>query len=196
MRKVMAAEYVTLDGVMEAPEKWHSLYFDDEMGEAIEAEMAASDAMLLGRVTYQEFASFCADKTSDDARYADRINSMPKYVASTTLEESLEWRNSTLIEGDIVEEIAYLKQQPGKDISNSGSGTLVRSLMRANLIDEYRLMVHPGVLGSGKRLFEDEDARKPLDLVDSRTFGSGVGYLTYRSSDEQDSRLGARGVGV
>lgn len=182
MRKVIASEYVTLDGVMEAPEKWHSPYFNDEMGEAIGAAIVAADAMLLGRVTYQEFAGFWADKTSDDVEYADHLNSIPKYVVSTTL-DTVEWQNSTLIKGDVVEEITRLKQRPGKDISISGSATLVQSLMQADLIDEYRLMIHPVVVGSGKRLFESGNP-KSLKLVDSKTFGTGVLYLTYRPAGE------------
>jgi dihydrofolate reductase len=110
----------------------------------------------------------------------DYINSVSKYVVSTTLEEPLEWNNSTLIKGDVAEEIARLKRQPGENITILGSGALVRSLLRGDLIDELRLMVHPVVLGSGKRLFEDGHGRQALELVDSKTFGTGVLYLTYQ----------------
>jgi dihydrofolate reductase len=108
------------------------------------------------------------------------MNNTPKFVVSKTLEEPLEWTNSTLIKGDVAEEISRLKQQPGKDISITGSPTLVRSLLQGDLLDELRLMVHPIVVGSGKRLFEDGSDQKALELVDSKTFGTGVLYLTYQ----------------
>jgi dihydrofolate reductase len=182
MRKVIASEIVSLDGVMEAPENWHFPYFNDEMGEAIGAAMAEADAMLLGRVTYEEFAAFWPSQegSDDDQEFTDYMNNTPKYVVSTTLEEPLEWNNSTLINGDVAEEIAKLKQQPGKDISVTGSGTLVRSLLEDGLLDELRLMVHPIVVGSGKRLFEEGGDQKALKLVDSKTFSTGVLYLTYQ----------------
>jgi dihydrofolate reductase len=181
VRKVIASEFVSLDGVMEAPDRWHFPYFNDEMGEAVGAEMAQADAMLLGRVTYQEFASYWS--TSTEEPLASRLNSTPKFVVSRTLKEPLEWQNSTLIKENVAEEISRLKQQPGKDISIVGRATLVRSLLRDDLLDELRLMVHPIVVGSGKRLFEDGGDRKALELVDSRTFGTGVLYLTYRPAD-------------
>jgi dihydrofolate reductase len=180
MRKVIASELVSLDGVMEAPETWHLTYFNDEMGEAIGAAMAEADAFLFGRVTYEEFAAFWPSQSGDDQEFADYMNNTPKYVVSTTLEEPLEWNNSTLINGDVAQEITRLKQQPGKDISISGSGTLVRSLLRDGLLDELRLMVHPIVLGSGKRLFGDEGDQNALELVDSKAFSTGVLYLTYQ----------------
>ena len=180
MRKVIASELVSLDGVMEAPERWHLPYSNDEMAEANASGMAASDAMLFGRVTYEEFAAFWPYQNSADQPFTDYLNSVPKFVVSTTLEEPLEWQNSTLIKGNVAEEIRELKQQPGKDISIVGSGTLVRSLLREDLLDELGLMVHPIVLGSGKRLFEDEGDQKALELVDSKTFSTGVLYLTYR----------------
>src|SRR5215211_1871135 len=115
----------------------------------------------------------------------DYINSVPKYVVSATLEEPLEWNNSTVIGGNAAEEIAKLNGRPGKDITILGSGTLVRSLLKDGLLDELRLIVHPIILGSGKRLFEDEEDRKALKLVDSHTFATGVVYLTYRPADEE-----------
>jgi dihydrofolate reductase len=114
----------------------------------------------------------------------DYINSVPKLVVSAILEEPLEWNNSTVIGGNAAEEIAKLKRRPGKDITVLGSGALVRSLLRDGLLDELRLMVHPVILGGGKRLFEGEQDRKGLKLVDSRTFATGVVYLTYRPADE------------
>jgi dihydrofolate reductase len=112
--------------------------------------------------------------------FAARMNGIQKYVVSTTLEKPLEWNNSTLINGDVAVEITKLKQLPGKDISISGSGALVRSLLQDDLLDELRLMVHPIVVGSGKRLFEEGGDRKALELVDSKTFSTGVVYLTYQ----------------
>src|SRR5215217_4696309 len=139
MRKVIASEFGSLDGVMEAPEKWHFPYFNDEMGEAIGAAMANADAMLFGRVTYEEFAAFWPSQGGDDQEFADYMNITPKYLVSTTLQEPLEWNNSTLIKGNnLAEEIARLKDQPGKDITISGSGALVRSLLEDDLLDELR----------------------------------------------------------
>jgi dihydrofolate reductase len=180
VRKVIASEFVSLDGVMESPEEWHFPYFNDEMMEAIGSAMAEADAMLMGRVLYEEWAAFWPNQDPDENPVAAQMNGVRKYVVSTTLEGPLEWQNSTLIGENVAEEITRLKQQPGKDISISGSGTLVRSLLREDLLDELRLMVHPIVVGSGKRLFEDGGDRKPLELVDSQTFGTGVLYLTYR----------------
>jgi dihydrofolate reductase len=183
MRKVTAGLFVSLDGVVESPEKWNSPYFDDEMGEAVGAAMAASDAMLLGRATYQEFASYWPKVSSDDQPFADHMNDTPKFVVSTTLQEPLEWNNSTLIKGNVAEKISRLKQQPGKNIAITGSGTLVRSLTQDGLLDELGLFVHPVVVGNGKRLFEGGGDQKALELVDSKTFGSGVVSLTYRLAD-------------
>jgi dihydrofolate reductase len=153
---------------------------NDEMAEAKASGMAVSDAMLLGRVTYQEFASYWPYQDSADQLFTDYLNNTPKFVVSRTLQEPLEWNNSTLIKENVAEEIAKLKQQPGGDISITGSGTLVRSLLEDDLLDELRLMVHPVVVGSGKRLFEEGGDRKALELVDSKTFGTGVLYLTYQ----------------
>jgi dihydrofolate reductase len=180
MRRVIASEFVSLDGVMGSPEKWQLPYFDDEMGEAVGATMAAADAMLMGRVNYEEWASYWPYQSPEDNEFAPYMNGVRKYVVSTNLVEPLAWNNSTVISENVAEEINALKQQPGKDISISGSGTLVRSLLHDGLLDELRLMVHPIVVGSGKRLFEDGEDRKTLELVASKTFGTGVVYLTYR----------------
>jgi dihydrofolate reductase len=180
MRKVIASEFISLDGVVESPEQWHFPYFNDEMGEAIGAAMAQADAMLMGRVLYEEWAAYWPQQDPEENPVAAQMNGVQKYVVSTTLQEPLGWQNSTLIKGDVAEEIAKLKQQPDKDISISGSPTLVRSLLADDLLDELRLMVHPVVVGSGKRLFEEGGHRKALELVDSKTFSTGVVYLTYR----------------
>lgn len=179
MRKVVALELVSVDGVMESPEEWAFSYSNGEMEQANAAGMDGSDALLVGRVTYEGLAAFWPNQPGGTPM-VDYINSVRKYVVSGTLEEPLGWNNSTLIRGDeLVEGISDLKRRSGKDITIIGSGALVRSLLEGGLLDELRLMVHPVVLGSGKRLFEDGADRKPLELVDSRTFGSGVVALTY-----------------
>ena len=179
MRKVVAVELVSLDGVMESPEEWAPPYSNDEMEEANAAGMAHSDALLLGRVTYEALAAFWPNQPGGTPM-VDYINSVPKHVLSTTLEEPREWQNSTLIKGNSTEEIARLKRQPGNDITILGSGALVRLLLRDGLLDELRLMVHPIVSGRGKRLFEEGGGRKALELVNSKTFGTGVVSLAYR----------------
>ena len=180
MRKVVASELVSLDGVMGSPQEWAFSYSDDEMEQANASGMAASDALLLGRATYQEFASYWPYQNSANQPYTDYLNSTPKFVVSTTLEEPLEWQNSTLIKGNLAEEITELKRLPGKDITIIGSAALVQSLLADGLLDELRLMVHPLVLGGGKRIFEDGGDQKALELLDSKTFDTGVLYLTYR----------------
>jgi dihydrofolate reductase len=153
------------------------------MGEASASGMARSDALLLGRVTYEHLATYWPNQPGGTPM-VDYINSVPKYVVSGTLEEPLAWNNSTLIKGNVAEEIAKLKRQEGEDITVLRSGELVRSLLRGGLLDELRLMVHPVILGGGKRFFEDEEDRKALKLVDSHTFATGVVYLTYRPANE------------
>lgn len=183
MRKINAVELVSLDGVMETPEEWAFAYSNEEMDEANAAGMAASDALLLGRLTYEHLAAYWPHQPGGEPM-VDYINSVPKYVVSETLKEPLEWNNSMLISGDAAEEIAELKRQPGKDITILGSGALVRSLLAERLLDEISLIVHPVILGGGKSLFEDMDDRKSLELIDSRTFDTGVVYLTYRPTNE------------
>jgi dihydrofolate reductase len=190
VRKVVAVELVSVDGVIESPEEWAFSYSDDEMEEANASGMASSDAMLLGRVTYEGLAAFWPNQPGGTPM-VDYINSVSKHVVSTTLEEPLEWNNSTLIKGDVAEGIAELKRQLGKDITIIGSGALVRSLLQDDLVDELRLIIHPIVLGRGKRLFEDGGNRKALELVDSKTFSTGVVYLTYRPAGEQGAGPGS-----
>src|SRR5918998_3590837 len=180
MRKVIVSEFVSLDGVFEAPDQWHFPYFDEEMGQEIAEAMGQADAMLMGRVLYEEWAAYWPQQDPEENPVAGRMNGVRKYVVSTTLKEPLGWDNSTLIKENVAEGIAGLKRQPGGDISISGSGSLVRSLLKEGLIDELRLMVHPVVVGGGKRLFEEGGDRIALELVDSRTFSTGVVYLTYR----------------
>jgi dihydrofolate reductase len=176
MRKINAWLFVTLDGVTEAPENW--VIADDEMFEAVEAEYAEADALLLGRRTYETFAASWPERGSEVPN-ADWMNNTRKYVVSTTL-DSPEWQNSTVIEGDVAEALTRLKQENGKNIMVNGSATLVRSLLRDNLLDELRLFVHPVVVGSGERLFEDGGDQVELKLVDTHTYNNGVISLTYQ----------------
>lgn len=178
MRKIVAGLFISLDGVVESPETWHFPYFNDEMGAAVGSQMAAADTMLLGRRTYEEFAAFWPNQSGDDP-IAAQMNNTPKFVVSTTL-ESATWQNTTLIRGNVAEELTNLKQQPGKDIGITGSATLVRSLLRDGMLDELHLLLHPIVVGSGKRLFENMGAQVPLRLVDAQTFSTGVLHLTYQ----------------
>ena len=187
MRKVIASEFVTLDGVIENP-SWTFRFMGEEQQKYKFDELSASDALLLGRVTYEGFAAawpnmmeqYGGPRRAELGEYADMMNGYPKYVVSTTLEEPLEWNNSTLIKGNVAEEVSRLKQQPGEEILIFGSGNLVNTLMRHDLIDEYRLMMFPIIVGSGQRLLADGIDEMVLELVDMETFGSGVVVLTYR----------------
>jgi dihydrofolate reductase len=185
VRSVVAVELVSLDGVMESPQEWAFPYSNEEMEAANAEGMAASDAMLLGRATYQDLAAFWPHQPGGTPM-VDYINSVRKFVVSTTLQE-VGWNNSTLIKDNALENIAELKRQPGKDITIIGSAVLVRSLLGAGLLDELRLMVHPLVLGGGKRLFEDGGEQETLELASSETFGTGVVSLAYRPSAEGSS---------
>jgi dihydrofolate reductase len=194
MRKVVVTEYVTLDGIMEDPGGgegtthggWSFQFWSEEAAKYKFDELFASDALLLGRVTYEGFAK-AWPTVKDEVGFAERMNSIPKYVVSTTLTE-FEWNNSHLIQGNIAEEVAKLKQQEGKDILVVGSATLVQSLMQADLIDEYRLMVHPVVLGGGKRLFRDGSAKTVLQLVDTKSFSSGIVVLSYQPAGKEEKK--------
>jgi dihydrofolate reductase len=179
MRKIVAGLWVSLDGVTESPEKWSFPYFNPEVGQAIQAQLDSSDTLLLGRRTYEEFAAYWPDKSSEDDPFADFINNTPKLVVSATLKNKLAWENATLVTGDLVDEIVKAKRQPGKNLGMTGSVTLTRSLLREGLIDELGLLVCPIVLGTGKRLFDDWIGEFPLRLIDSRTFDNGVASLTY-----------------
>jgi dihydrofolate reductase len=179
MRKVVSGLFYSLDGVVESPEKWTFDHFTDELGAEITGQMDASDAMLLGRQTYQEFASYWPGKTAADDPMADRMNGAQKLVASTTLTEPLEWENSTLLKGNAADELRRLKEQPGKNFNIVGSPTLVRSLLKDGVLDELRLLVYPVVLGSGKRLFDGGLDRVPMKLAGSKAFATGVILLVY-----------------
>lgn len=182
MRKIVAGLFVSLDSVYEAPDQWHFPYFNDEMGAAVGEQIAAGDAMLLGRVTYEEFAGYWPAQGSE-VELADVMNGMPKFVASTTLDSVDAWQNSTLLKGDLREALGELKEQPGKNINITGSGTLVRSLLAAGLLDELHLLVHPIVVGRGKRLFDGDGEPTALKLVRSETFSTGVLYLVYAPAE-------------
>lgn len=178
MRNINAWLFTTLDGVFEAPEKW--VRGDDEMFAAIEADYARADALLLGRRTYKIFAESWPER-GKDVPNAEWMNTTRKYVASTTL-RSPQWQNSTVIDGDLVGTLTELKAKPGKNIMVNGSATLVRSLMRADLLDELRLFMHPVVVGSGTRLF-DGATHADLTLTHTKSYPSGVVSLTYRSTE-------------
>ena len=177
MRKIVSGLFISLDGVVESPEQWHFPYFNEEMGDAVQSMMSSGEAMLLGRRTYEEFAAYWPTSTDGPAEH---MNGTQKYVVSNTL-TSAEWQNSTLISGG-VKELARLKEQPGGDLSMTGSGTLVTSLLREGLLDKLHLLVHPIVVGTGKRLFGD-GSQVPLRLTDSQIFSNGVLYLTYERAD-------------
>jgi dihydrofolate reductase len=178
MRKVVASLFISLDGVTESPDKWQ-FEFDDDMMAAMTAAIAGIDTILLGRVTYDEWFPYWP--TSTDEPFASFINTTPKVVVSTTLDkvEWGQWDKITRIKGNLAEEIAKLKQQPGKSLGVSGSPTLVRSLLKQDLLDELQLLIHPVVAGSGKRLFKDGDDLKRLKLVDTKVTSSGCVIVTY-----------------
>ena len=174
MRNVIVTEFLSLDGVMENP-AWTFKYWNDEIARFKGEESAAGDALLLGRVTYQGFAAAWPQSEDEGAKY---FNGVRKYVASRTLEAPLSWNNSTLLNGDIAAAVAELKQQDGKDIVVHGSATLVQTLMEHDLVDRYRLLVYPVVLGKGKRLFP-EGIPATLKLLESQAFSSGVVAVVY-----------------
>jgi dihydrofolate reductase len=176
MRKVVSGLFISLDGVTEAPNEWQFDSFDQDLGTEMGAMIADTDTILLGRVTYQEWADYWP--TSTDEPFASFINNTPKYVVSTTL-DSVAWQNSTLLKGNLAEELSRLKAQPGKNITVTGSPTLVQSLLQQDLLDELTLMIHPVVVGKGKRLFPTAGDLKRLQLVSHKMTSSGVAILTY-----------------
>jgi dihydrofolate reductase len=191
MRKLRIIEFLSLDGVMQAPGApdedteggfrhggWAVPYHDEVLGATAAEGMAATDAYLFGRKTYEKMAAYWPTAPQEDP-LAGHLNNTAKYVASTTLENA-GWQNTTVIKGDVVEEISKLKQQPGKNIAVLGSGDLVQTLIEHDVIDEYFLTVYPLVLGKGKRLFRDVDQTKTLRLLDSKTTSTGGVMLSYR----------------
>lgn len=177
MRKITAVEFVSLDGVAEAPEEWSAEYFNEEMMEIAQNGMDQADAMLLGRRTYEDFAAYWPNQPREEP-FVAWTNDTLKYVVSTTL-MSLDYGPATLISRDVAAEVRALKEQEGKGISLLGSPTLVRSLLPEGVIDELAVFLVPLVVGKGKRLFEEPIGRLPLRLMDSRTLSTGVVALTY-----------------
>jgi len=175
MRKVIVSEFLSLDGIMEEP-MWTFKFFGEEQAKFKLNELMASDTLLLGRVTYEGFAEAWPGR-KDEEGFADRMNGLPKYVVSTTLSET-EWNNSHVINTNVAQEVTRLKQQPGENILVYGSGQLVQTLMQHDLIDEYRIMFFPVVLGKGKRLFKPE-SMATLKLIDATTFATGTVVLSY-----------------
>jgi dihydrofolate reductase len=192
MGRIVVTEFVSLDGVVEAPgggEDFRHGGWSFEIARGDEGdkfkldETHSSEALLLGRVTYEGFA---AAWPSRDGEFADKFNTMPKYVVSSTLEDP-EWNNTTVLKGNVVDEVAKLKQDQDGDIVVHGSPRLVQTLIDHDLVDEFRLMVFPVVLGSGKRLFGETSDKKPLRLVDSKVVGDGVAILVYAPADPKSS---------
>lgn len=195
MRKVIINEQLSLDGVMQGPGGpeedtsggfrhggWAMEYYDESMGKASALGMDSTGGLLIGRRTYEIFAGYWPHQ-GDDAPFASFMNTVPKYVASRTLQEPLEWNNSRLLKGDVAEAVRKLKQEDGGDIIVLGSGELAQTLMEHGLIDVYDLWVDPIVLGTGKRLFQEEGPKVPLKLVRSEISTTGVAMLTYEPGD-------------
>lgn len=191
MRKITVSEFVSLDGVMQAPGGaeedtesgfahggWTGPYWHDDIGANLLQELNQADTLLLGRKTWQGHAEAFEPALADDP-FAGLLNSMQKYVVSTTLKSAAAWRNSTIISQNVVDEVRKLKEQPGKDIYVDGSSVLVHTLAQADLVDEYHLLVFPIVLGSGKRVFPD-GFYTDLKLVETKSFPSGVILLRYQ----------------
>jgi dihydrofolate reductase len=178
--RIVWSEYIALDGVVEEPGEWSIPFFSDDLARYKNDELLTSDALLLGRITYEAFAAAWPEMEETEGDFAVRMNTLPKYVVSTTLEKA-EWHNSTIIADNVVDEITKLKQGSGHDILIGGSGDLAQTLIASGLIDEIRMLVHPIVVGKGKRLFEGADTAIELNLVDTERFESGVVALVYRS---------------
>jgi dihydrofolate reductase len=193
MGRIVAAEYLSLDGVMEDPgpagdfehRGWTSPYWNDELAEYQSELLFASDALLLGRVTYEEFVASWPLRSGDP--FTDKMNSMRKFVVSTTLSDPLEW-NAALLQGDVAEEALRLKQQSGQDLLIYGSSTLVNMLMQHHLIDVYRLMLYPLVLGVGRRFFSEGGDKTTLTPTDAKTTSTGVVVLTYEPARNEAGR--------
>jgi dihydrofolate reductase len=194
MRKIIVSEFLTLDGVMQAPGSpdedrsggfkhggWQQPYNDDIFAKEIIEGLTEVGGFLLGRKTYEIFAAYWPKAPAEEQAFAGPLNNLPKFVVSKTLREPLAWNNSTLIAGNVVKEVAKLKRQSGNDIRVIGSGELVQTLMKHDLIDEYDLMIHPLVLGSGKHLFREEGSKQTLKLLDFKTTSKGVMILKYKT---------------
>ncbi|MGA6155680.1 dihydrofolate reductase family protein [Stenotrophomonas sp. NPDC087984] len=181
MRKTTASLFISLDGVVEAPDQWHFPYFNDEMGVAVDASFAAADTLLLGRKTYDSFAGAWPDREAaggEDAGFAKKLGDARKIVASRQ-DLTFTWRNSELLEGELADAVTVLKREPGGDIALSGSVSVVRQLLAHGLLDELHLLVHPIAVRKGMRLFDEGDTTIPLRLISSATFSTGVLHLVY-----------------
>jgi dihydrofolate reductase len=175
--RLVATEYISLDGVFEEPGHWSGPFFNDEAGQFKLNELQASDALLMGRHTYEGFSKAWPGMTGT-GEFGEKMNSMPKYVVSSKLDK-VDWSGSKLITGDVAEEVRTLKKQPGQDLLLSGSAQLFNALMRENLIDLYRFMLHPIVLGKGKRLYAADTDQRILELAETKTFKKGIVILEY-----------------
>jgi dihydrofolate reductase len=177
VRKIKSNFFISLDGVVESPDKWHFPYFDDEMGAAVGAGFATADALLMGRVLYEQWAAYWPEHA--DEPFGDVMNSIKKYVVSSSL-QTAEWQNSEIINGNVARTLADIKAQHGGDIAMSGSPTTVRWLLREGLLDELNLLVHPIVVGGGlARLFPPDEPGISLELRSAHTFKTGVLNLSY-----------------
>jgi dihydrofolate reductase len=192
MRKVIANEFMSLDGVVQAPGGddedtsggfehggWHLRYFDDLSQKWVLGSIVEAGGFLLGRRTYEIFAAYWPKAPEEEQVIAQPLNTKPKYVASTTLTEPLEWQNSTVLQGDIAEAVAALKQEDGADVHVIGSAELVRTLIEQGLVDEFRLMIDPVLLGGGKRIFRDDGSLRPLRLIHGEVTTTGAILATY-----------------
>lgn len=176
MRKIVVTEFITLDGVIDAPNQWSFPYWNDAIAKFKDEEIQSADTLLLGRVTYDGFAKAWPDKKDEDG-FADRMNNYPKYVVSKSLENP-SWNNTHVLKDDFAQKIAKLKEEEGKDILVYGSSQLVRTLLELGLVDQLQLLVYPMALGKGKKLFGEEHETK-LELKESKTFETGVVLLVY-----------------
>ena len=185
MRKIIADLFISLDGVVEAPDQWHFPYFNEEMGAAVTATLGSSDTILLGRKTYDSFAGAWPERElagEEDAPMAKALGDARKIVVSNQRLE-FTWRNSELLEGDLTEAVASLKNEPGGNIAMSGSVSVVRQLLAAGLLDELHLLVHPIAIRRGMRLFAEGETPIPLKLLSSETFKTGVLNLAYAPAE-------------
>ena len=185
MRKITAGVFISLDGVVEAPDQWHFPYFSDEMGAAVDATLGAADTVLFGRKTYDSFAGAWPEREAageEDAGFAKKLGDARKIVVSKQ-KLDFTWRNSEQLQGDFVEAVTALKNEPGGNIALSGSISVVRQLLAAGLLDELQLLVHPIAVRKGMRLFDEGDTPVPLRLLSSETFRTGVLNLIYAPAE-------------
>jgi dihydrofolate reductase len=196
MRKVIVQDWMTFDGVVQAPGAadedttggfehggWSSRYFDDISMKWVVRNLTAAGGFLLGRRTYESFAAHWPNASEEEQVLAEPLNTRPKYVASRTLTEPLEWQNSMVLQGDVAEAVAALKQQDGDDLLVIGSTELVQTLIEHDLVDEFQVMIDPVVVGGGKRIFRDDGALRPLRLVDSQVTTTGAIIVTYAPAE-------------